>query len=144
MSELQGEWPEGLDVLVLPGIPGKDVKVGTGELPYPTTTTDVIKVIRERGLKIDYHTPDAKHVWVGYKAGDWWGPIMVIAEGTVGSLIAAAIWELVGAARAKKLRIHLKVGKATKGGTTVKWFEAHGPAGEVVEAMRQFFHDGDD
>jgi len=143
MSELRGEWPERLDVLVLPGIPGKDVKVGTGELPYPTTTTDVIKVLRERGLKIDYHTPDAKRVGVGYKAADWWGPIMVITQSTVGSLIADAIWELIGAARAKNSMIHLKVGKATKGGTTVEWFEADGPAGEVVEAMRHFFHDRD-
>lgn len=143
MKELEGEWPEGLDVVVLPGVPGKDVEVEGGELPYPTSTTDMIKVLRERGLKIDYHAPDAKRVEVSYKAVDWQSPIMVFTEGTVASLIANAIWELIGAARAKNSPLHLKVGKAKKGRTTVEWFEAHGPAGKVLEAMRHFFHDRD-
>lgn len=143
MTELPGEWPKGLNVVVLPGIPGKDVEVRPGELPYPTTTSDMIKILREGGLKVDYHTPDAKRVGVGYKVADWWGPILVVIEGTVGSLIAAAIWELIDGARAENTRVHLKMGRAKKGRTTIEWFEGHGPAGQVIEAMKCFFDDDD-
>jgi hypothetical protein len=143
-EELRFAWPEGADILVQSGVPGKHMTIPGIEpsTPFPTTTTDTVKILRQAGLKVEYEVPRAAQVGVGYKANDWWIPILMFAweaaANGAGDLLAAAIREQIGPARLDRTTLHLKVGRVKKGTSKVEVFESHGPPDKVLEAMQLF------
>jgi hypothetical protein len=42
-------------ITILPGIPGKpDMRVDDGHVPYPDTTSDMVKILRELGFETGF------------------------------------------------------------------------------------------
>jgi len=115
---------------------------------YPSSTTDVIKVLCEADLNIDYADRATHRAEVAQKAADWWLPVIVFLEPAAahlaGALMAEAILSLLGRRRADHSLLHVKVGKIEKSGTRIEWFEAHGNGHDVLEALKTFGdrHDG--
>lgn len=65
------------DVTVLPGVPNMDgLTVDDGVVPFPDTTTDVVKLLRQRGISVEYSVPRDQRTYVGHKAFELWLPIL--------------------------------------------------------------------
>jgi hypothetical protein len=139
-------WPHDLDVLVLPGIAGKsDRQLQT---LYPSSSSDFIKLLREGGLRVDYAGRE-RGTEVAQKAIDVFVPVLVftstVAAGTISTLLASAIQEVVGKRRLKTTAVHLKLGRTTHSdGTIDEWIELDGPAEAVIAELRKRLHDGTD
>ena len=105
--------PAGLDAVVFPGVP----RVRTPDVdedPYPTATTDVIKILRSEGVKVDYVDPTRQRVTVDLKAAEVWLPIVVFSSEALanglGGILTAAFLEMVGKARARDPHPRASVG----------------------------------
>ena len=139
--------PERLDAIVLPGVP----RVATPDVtedPYPGTTIDVIKILRAEGVKVDYADPERPRVTVELKAAEIWLPIVVftseaLANG-LGGVLTAAFLEIVGKARARRARLHARVGRMRGNDVEVEWLDVDGPADAALEAIDRFLAAGDD
>lgn len=132
-----------LDAVIVPGIPGMAVETLDVEGPaFPSTTTDVLKVLREQGLRVEYVDPSGPHPLISHKAADWWVPIVVFiqtgAATTVGNLLSHAIITLLGPKRAESSVLHVKVGVVHAGQDRIEWFEGHGKGADVLKALRIF------
>jgi hypothetical protein len=138
--------PEGVDVLVLPGIPGNIDRFDDGRGAYPGTTADVVKLLRAEGLTTDYAEPRADRADYALKAADVWLPILAFTADALsngaGDLLAGAVRALLGHRGSKSAVIHLRVGRSQ--GQSVDWFEADGPAEGVIESFRLWVESGDD
>jgi hypothetical protein len=139
--------PEGLDAIVLPGVPGVDTP-GVDEDPYPASTIDVIKILRAEGIQVDYAQPTRPRVSVDLKAAEVWMPIVVftseaLANG-LGGVLTAAFLEIVGKARAGRTRMHARVGRMRSDDIGVEWLDVDGPAEAALEAIERFLAADDD
>jgi hypothetical protein len=139
--------PAGLDAVVFPGVP----RVATPDVdedPYPSSTIDVIKILRSEGVRVDYADPERPRVSVDLKAAEVWLPIVVftseaLANG-LGGVLTAAFLEMVGRARAGKTRLHARVGRIRSDDLEIEWLDVDGPADAALEAIERFFGDRDD
>jgi transcriptional regulator with XRE-family HTH domain len=129
------------DVLVLPGIPGKRERLDDGRGAYPASTTDIIKLLREQGVTVDYIEPSNRRAELTYHAADIWLPVLLWASDAIangaGSLFAHAIIQLLGARRAERSVLHVRCGRKTGEGD-IRWFKADGPGADVLKALREF------
>jgi hypothetical protein len=50
-------FPEGVDVLVLPGFPDREIPLDEPGSAYPSTTIDVVKRLRQLGLTVEFTEP---------------------------------------------------------------------------------------
>lgn len=142
-EQLTAPWPQDADVLVLPGVPGRNGQLGTEEEVYPSVTSDVVKLLAEKGLQVRYAASGARRALVAYKSADIWFPILVFTQQAlangVGQIIASIVLELIGATQPSRAKLHVKLGKLEHDRTSVKWFEADGPADDVIAAIREAF-----
>jgi hypothetical protein len=46
---------------------------------YPNTTVDVVKLLTEQGLSVDYVQPKEERSTLTLKAAEWWIPILTFA-----------------------------------------------------------------
>ena len=135
--ESADKMPEGLDVLFLPGLVGKfDGPLETGETVYPSSATDVEKVLRGAGLKVGYAVePRAS---VGLKAAEWWAPILVFTvdalKAGAADLVVAYLRELFPPAELRKMPLHIKAGCERPDGLR-EWYEGDGPGEQVLEGF---------
>lgn len=135
-------WPDA-DVVIIPGIPGWSYPDDKDELrnPYPTTTTDIAKMLRLEGLTVEHALARSERQEIGLKAAEWWLPVLVfavdVAANTSGTLLAAAVTRLFGPLALRRSRLHVRFGQHQRGGT-VNYFEAHGEADKVLTAMRTY------
>lgn len=135
---------KGLDAVIVPGIPGFEIEALDVEGPaFPSSTTDLMKVLREQGLHVEFEDPDSPHPLVSHKAADWWIPIMVFiietgVASTAGNLLSHAIISLLGAKKAESSVLHVKVGVVQAGRDKIEWFEGHGKGADVLKALRIF------
>lgn len=133
-------WPVA-DVVVLPGLPGWRYSGDDDRLtnPIPTTTTDIVKVLRSDGLTVEHAVQRGDRQEVSLNAAEYWVPVMVFAvdvgANTAGDLLAAAITRLFGRPLLRRSRLHVRYGQRRPGGS-VDFFEAHGDAEKVIEAIR--------
>ena len=139
--ELTAEGRAPADVLVLPGIPGKRERLDDGRGAYPASTVDIIKLLREKGVTVDYVEPPDRRAELTYHAADIWLPVLLwtsdaIANGA-GSLFAHAIIQLLGPRRAERSVLHVRCGRQTGEGD-IRWFEADGPGADVLKVLREF------
>lgn len=64
-------------VTVLAGVPNMaGLTVDDGVTPFPDTTTDFVKVLREHGVEVEYAVPRERRRYVGHKAFELWLPIL--------------------------------------------------------------------
>jgi Flp pilus assembly protein TadD len=139
--ELTPERHELANVLVLPGIPGKNERLDDGRGAYPASTVDIMKLLREQGVTVDYAEPADRRAELTYHAADVWLPVLLwtadaLANGA-GSLFAHVILQLLGPRRAERSVLHVKCGRQTREGD-IRWFEAHGPGADLLKALRKF------
>jgi hypothetical protein len=132
---------DGIDVLVLPGIPGNRERLDDGRGAYPDTTVDVVKLLREQGISVDYAEAADQRAELTYKADDVWLPVLLwtsdaLANGA-GSLFADMIIQLLGQRRAERKVLHVKTEVETRDGEKRK-FEGDGPGADVLKALREF------
>lgn len=132
---------DGTDVLVLPGIPGNRGRLDDGRGAYPDTTVDIVKLLRERGISVDYVEAANRRAELTYKADDVWLPVLLwtsdaLANGA-GSLFAEVIIQLLGQRRAERKVLHVKTEVETRDGEKRK-FEGDGPGADVIKALREF------
>ena len=133
------EWPTGCDALVLPGLPGRSEESAPEDYAlYPGSVIDVVKLLRERGLSIDYAPADRPRAEVELKAAELWAPIIVFAQdvlvaGGAHALVEVA-WDRLRGRRGGSI-LHLRVGKRDGETGNVEWFESHGRATDVLDAF---------
>ena len=63
-------------VAVLPGVPGMDGLSVDGRTPYPDSTQDFVKVLRERGLEAQFQDGRDERRYVTHKAYEAWLPVV--------------------------------------------------------------------
>jgi hypothetical protein len=132
---------DGIGVLVLPGIPGNRERLDDGRGAYPDTTVDVVKLLREQGLSVDYVEAADRRAELTYKADDVWLPVLLwtsdaLANGA-GSLFADVIIQLLGHHRAERKVLHVKFKWRNADGSKGK-FEVDGLGADVLKALREF------
>jgi hypothetical protein len=136
---------ETLDAVIVPGVPGMTAErmgLEPEEAVFPSTTTDVMKVLREQSVQVEFEDPDAAHPLITHKAAEYWIPVAIFIETgaahAAGDLMARAIVSFLGRRRADKSLLHVKLGRVTRGRTKIEWLEAHGKGADVLKAMREF------
>jgi transcriptional regulator with XRE-family HTH domain len=139
--ELTAEGHASADVLVLPGVPGKAKRLDDGRGAYPASTVDIMKLLREQKVAVEFVEPPNRRAELTYHAADIWLPVLLwtsdaVANGA-GSLFAHAIIQLFGQRRAERSVLHVRCGRQTAEGD-IRWFEADGPGSEVLKALREF------
>ena len=132
---------DGIDVLVLPGIPGNRERLDDGRGAYPDTTVDVVKLLREQGISVDYAEAADRRAELTYKADDVWLPVLLwtsdaLANGG-GSLFAHVIIQLLGQHRAERKVLHVECKWETRDGDKGS-FKAEGLGADVLKALREF------
>lgn len=133
-------WPVA-DVVVLAGLPGWRHSGDDARLtnPVPTTTTDMVKVLRSAGLTVEHAVARGDRQEVSLNAAEYWVPVLVFAvdvgANTAGDLLADAISKLFGRPLLRRSRLHVRYGQQRPDGS-VDFFEAHGDAEKVIEAIR--------
>jgi hypothetical protein len=117
-----------LDALIVPGVPDMTAEMmglDPLEAVFPSTTTDVIKVLREQSVQVDFEEPDARHPLVSHKAAEYWIPVAVFIETgaahAAGDLMARAIVSFLGRRRAEKSLLHVKLGRVRRGRHKIEW-----------------------
>jgi hypothetical protein len=128
-------------VVVLPGLPGWSTSTSRDRVghPYPDTTYDVVKLLREQGLSVEYTVAPEDRQTVSLQAAEHWLPVLVfgydVAVSIGAELIAGAITQLFGTFQRGNDRLHVRFGSTSADGK-VEFFEAHGSAADVVDAIR--------
>jgi hypothetical protein len=127
------------DVVIRPGIPG----LGFEELDdstagYPSTSDDFIKLLRERGVAVDYDRPLSERSEITHNAADVWLPVLEIVRDLSTGVLAACIYDLVIHPASS---VHAKVGRTRKG--EMEWLEVSGGRDEVIETIDAFLEDDD-
>jgi hypothetical protein len=112
-----------------------------GRGAYPTSTVDIMKLLREQKFAVEFVEPPNRRAELTYHAADIWLPVLLwtsdaVANGA-GSLFAHAIIQLFGQRRAERSVLHVRCGRQTTEGD-IRWFEADGPGSEVLKALREF------
>jgi hypothetical protein len=136
------ELPEGVDCLVVAGIPGRPDPEGLAadDRPYPTSTADIVKLLREQGYRVEYEDPPERRARISYKANEWWIPVLLFAQGVAEAGVADVLVSIIRGyvPDFRRAKIHLKIGRADADGN-VDWFEGQGAAPEVLDALREYF-----
>ena len=132
-------WPAA-DVVVLPGLPGWS---GTAndrvQNPYPETTLDMVKFLRSNGRTVEHALERGERQEVSLNAAEFWVPVLVFANDlgieTSVKLLVLAIRQIMGALQLSRTKLHVRFGRQRPDGT-VEYFEGHGDADKVLEAIR--------
>jgi hypothetical protein len=129
------------EVIVLPGVPFYDAPTRPEHL-YPATTIDILKILRTKGVSIDYAEPSHGRATLELMAWEYWVPIVVfgyeaLAHG-VGGLFTEAVLGLIGKANTGRTKMYARVGRVTRDDETIEWLEASGRTDAVIPALREF------
>ncbi len=85
---------ETADVRVLPWVPDQPLPDGV-EVAYPGDSFDIVKILEEAGLRVEWSHPVEERTTLEHKAADVWIPVLAFVSGvgaeTCGSLLASAI-----------------------------------------------------
>lgn len=151
-------FPEGIDVLVLPGFPDREIQLDEPASPYPSTTVDVVKRLRQLGLGVDYAEPREARLEVTLKAFELWIPVLQVTQQV---FINLGVWQLIrafelrSAARdreqmtapvaddagardtesAESPLLHVRLAVVREGGHETRWIEADGSPEDVARVL---------
>ena len=140
LAEVVPAWPDGADVVVVPGLPGRRWPDGD-EVTYPVDAVDFVKLAREAGLSPTYARAD-RPSYVDLKAAEHWLPVFVVAEEAVaagaGTIIADVIKRLIRWPTTRRTLLHVRLGRVKTDDAEVEFLEAAGDAEDVLEAVERF------
>lgn len=122
-------WLPALDALVAPR---DDQEAGI----YPGTVIDLLRALREDGLKVDFITPPLG--FAASRGGQYTAPTFVFSPATVSGgveVVALAIQDAVGEQRLTRTRMDVAVYVLFEGEARLV-YEGMGPAFSVLGAMR--------
>ncbi|MCU1488230.1 MAG: hypothetical protein JWN67_4976 [Actinomycetia bacterium] len=144
-----GPFPAGVEVLVLPGFPDREVELGEPGGAYPSTTLDVVKRLRALGLTVDFLEARSERREVTLKAHELWIPVLQVAQQV---LIALGAWELTNALSLRSTSrqkddaqspdsdppiLHVRLGVVREERRETRWIEVDGPPAEVARALQE-------
>jgi len=135
-------WPDA-DIVILPGLPGWSHRPDDQRIqnPYPTTTTDIAKILQRDGFAVEYSVERSERQDVVLQAAEYWLPILFFAVDcatrTPIDAFLAAIDRLFRSAIVSGARLNVAFGQQRADGS-VHYFEARGKGSEVIEAIRAF------
>ena len=122
-------WPPALDALVAPR---SDQEAGI----YPGTVIELLRALREDGLKVDFITPPEG--FAASRGGQYTAPALVFSPSSLAGgveVVALAIQEAIGEPRLTRTRMDVAVYVLFEGEATLV-YEGAGPAFSVLHAMR--------
>jgi hypothetical protein len=135
-------WPPDVDCVVVPGIPGGSSTTQKGESAYPATTTDVLKLLREAGVRVDYVNSRERRAQVAYESDDVWLPILIFTRDALangaGGLLANVIWSYLALHHNQTTRLHVRSGRVKANGKE-EWYDGNGPASDVIRGLEIFY-----
>lgn len=73
----------------------ESLRVDDDRIPYPDSTTDFVKVLREMGFEVQFTEPREARRYVGHKAWEIWLPILKVAIEVLVALEAGLLVEIV-------------------------------------------------
>jgi len=118
-----------------------DFRVDDDLTPYPDSTIDFVKVIRERGLDVRYELAPEDRRYAGHKAAEHWLPILEIARDVLIGIEAGLLVELIkgyfGDDEPDKELLHVDWRVTHEDGSEER-FIADGHGDEVIEALDAF------
>ena len=128
-------------ILILPGVPGMpDLRVDE-RVPYPDTTIDIAKSLRNAGYDVEFTEERDDRRYVGHKAYDVWIPILLLAREILVGVEAGLLVELLkGCFRGHPPEagvLHVDWRVRTREGDEERII-ADGRADEVMEALDAF------
>ena len=129
VESLPATWPPALDALVAPR---SDQEPGI----YPGTIIDLLRQLRENGLKVDFITPPQG--FAASRGGQYTAPAFVFSpQSLVGGVevVAFAIQEALGELRLTRTMMDVAIYVLFDGEARVV-YEGTGPAFAVLGAMR--------
>ena len=132
-------WPNGIGALIVPGLPGRaDDPEAVENALYPSSTIDVVKLLREHGIAVDYAPVDKPRAELSLKAAELWVPLIIFARDVLAEggahVLVDVVWDRLHGRNHGKSILHLNVGSRGAGGQ-VEWFESHGHADDVLAAF---------
>lgn len=127
-------------VVVVPGVPAHSKRLDSGQGLYPSTTIDIVKLLREAGLTVEYQEQREDRRTLGLKSIDIWIPILLfsrdIAWDVAVSYVSDAIHQLFDQRQLSRATLKVEVGREDRKGEAV-WFKGEGKADDVIRAMRE-------
>lgn len=135
-------WPSA-DVVVLPGFPDAASTPQDGHEPavYPSSATDVVKILRAEGLDVAYAVDRSERRLMSKNAAEHWLPVVValteFGANTLTSVLASHIAEFIVSPFERSSKLHVRCGKSTSDGD-ISYFSASGPPEVVLDALKEF------
>jgi hypothetical protein len=136
----------GTEVLIRAGVPGKPtLKVDYGR-PYPNTTTDMAKLIAERGFTVAFEDERDQRSYVSFYAAELWVPILQVTSTVLAAaganLLSALILDLIGSTertddKVKDTILHVEYTVVDSKGNA-RNFKGSGAAPDVLDAIDAF------
>ena len=128
-------------VLIRAGVPGKPGLTVERGKPYPSTTTDVAKLIAERGLEVTYEDEKDHRSYDSFYAAELWIPVLEVASsvlaGISGNFFSDIIRDLIGTNRPAETILHVEYSVIPRRGTK-RTFQGSGKADDVLKAIDKF------
>lgn len=128
-------------VRLLAGMPGVDGRASDpADRQYPSTATDVAKLLRERGLEVEFEHDRNERQYVSLHSADVWIPVLAVSlqvlQAVGEGLLTDVVQDLLGRQRAKTSTLHVTY-KITNS-TGEQEFTAIGPGADVLAAVEAF------
>lgn len=129
-------------VRILAGVPGAEsADGGAGVGRYPSSTTDVSKLLRERGMSVEFEHDRAQREYTSLHSSDVWLPILEISSQVLLSigtgLLTNVVQDWLGKPAAEAATIHVIYRVVDSDGIAHE-FSAVGPGREVMPALDVF------
>lgn len=128
-------------VFIRAGVPGKPGLAVAHGKPYPNTTTDVAKLVAERGLTVTFEDEKDQRSYVSLYAAELWIPILEVASsifaGISGNFLTDIIRELLGTDKPENTILHVDYSVVPRKGPK-RTFRASGKADDVLKAIDKF------
>jgi hypothetical protein len=118
---------------------------GDGRRPYPETTVDIVKILREADITVEFDDQPSERAYVGHKALEVWLPILEISGnyllGISGGLMTWLITEYLtkqtGNTQDDEAIIHVTYRVLDDDGRPHE-ITLRGPKTDVCEALNEF------
>ncbi|MDR6637428.1 hypothetical protein [Paenarthrobacter nitroguajacolicus] len=129
-------------VRIVAGTPGEGTDAhGEESFYYPSSTPDIAKLFRERGLSVEFEHDQADRRYTSLHSAEFWLPVVCLSLQVLQSvgegLLTSVIQDWIGRADSETSTLHVTYRISRPNGEE-REFSATGPGGEVMEALDVF------